>query len=84
MRPPLTAVISVVIVASVVEGAATMQADQAAPAVKDVMATMTIPASDAIFAAATEPPAEVTQWVALEASATTLAEPGRILAKTAG
>ena len=40
---------------------------------------MTVPASDAIFAAAYEPPKESAQWVALRASAKTLADSGRVL-----
>jgi cytochrome c556 len=43
------------------------------------MTTMTIPASDAIFAAGTEPPKETAQWLAPRASAKTLADRGRVL-----
>ena len=82
MKQPLTALISVVIVAAVAEAMATPQADPAAPAVKDVMATMTVPASDAVFSAASEPPRGAAQWVALQASAKTLAESGRLLTTT--
>jgi hypothetical protein len=62
-------------------------ARQAAPrtptTVKEVMTTMTIPASDAIFAAAAEPPASAQAWVALRNSASTLAESGRLLMTSA-
>jgi len=47
--------------------------------VKDVMMTMTIPASDAIFAAASEPPQNDEQWAALSTRAAVLAESGRLL-----
>jgi hypothetical protein len=39
----------------------------------------TVPTSDAIFAAAYEPPKEAAQWVALGASAKALADSGRVL-----
>ena len=44
---------------------------------------MTVPASDAIFSAASEPPKDEQQWMALLASATTLAESGRLLTTVA-
>jgi hypothetical protein len=47
--------------------------------VKEVMTTMTIPASDAVFESATEPPASAEAWAALRESAVTLAESGRLL-----
>jgi hypothetical protein len=47
--------------------------------VKDVMTTMTIPASDMVFAAASDPPDDETEWAALEKSARTLADSGRLL-----
>ena len=40
---------------------------------------MTVPASDAIFSAAFEPPKDEQQWVALRRSAETLVESGRLL-----
>ena len=56
MLQPPTALIAVDI-AVLATGTATPQdADKAAPAVKHVMATMTVPASDALFSAASEPP----------------------------
>jgi hypothetical protein len=58
---------------------ATQEASKAAPSVKEVMTTMTVPSSDAIFAAAYEPPKEPAQWVALRASAKVLADSGRVL-----
>ena len=79
MLQPPTALIAVAI-AVLVTGTATPQdADRAAPAVKHVMATMTVPASDAIFSAASERPKDERQWVALRASAEALAESGRLL-----
>jgi hypothetical protein len=47
------------------------------------MTTMTIPASDAIFAAASEPPASAEGWAALRNSAAKLAESGRMLTTAA-
>ena len=47
--------------------------------VKDVMTTMTIPASDAVFDAAAEPPTSAEAWAALRKSAVTLEESGRLL-----
>jgi hypothetical protein len=82
MTHPPTAIIAVVI-AALASGTATPQdADKAAPTVEQVMTTMTVPASDAIFAAASEPPKDDPQWVALRASAGTLAESARLLLKT--
>ena len=80
MLQPPTALIAVAIAVLAAGGTAAPQdADKAAPAVKHVMATMTVPASDAIFSAASEPPKDEPQWVALRASAETLAESGRLL-----
>ncbi len=47
--------------------------------VKDVMTTMTIPASDAVFDAAAEPPTTAEAWSVVRKSAVTLAESGRLL-----
>ena len=82
MKHPLTAVASLV---AMLAGAtaAPQDAANATSAVKEVMDTMTIPASDAIFAAASEPPKEAAQWVALRASAKALADSGRVLTTTA-
>jgi len=78
MRHPLTALAS--LVAVLAAGTATPQeAVKAAPSVMEVMTTMTVPASDAIFSAASEPPKEAAQWVALRASAKVLADSGRVL-----
>ena len=78
MKYPLTALASLVSVLAA--GTATPQeAAKAAPSVMEVMMTMTVPASDAIFSAASEPPKEAAQWVALRASAKALADSGRVL-----
>jgi|SoiMethySBSTD1v2_1073268.scaffolds.fasta_scaffold291839_3 hypothetical protein len=78
MKHPLTALAS--LVAVLAAGTATPQeAVKAAPSVMEVMTTMTVPASDAIFSAASEPPKEAAQWVALRASAKVLADSGRVL-----
>jgi hypothetical protein len=64
-----------------VTAAATAQQDaaKAAATVKQVMVTMTVPSSDAIFAAASEPPKDGEQWVAVRKSAMMLAESGNLL-----
>ena len=78
MKHPLTALASLVGVLAV--GTATPQeAVKATPSVMEVMRTMTVPASDAIFSAASEPPKEAAQWVALRANAKALADSGRVL-----
>jgi hypothetical protein len=82
MPQPPTALIAVVIAVLAAGTAAPQDADKAAQTVEQVMTNMTIPASDAIFAAASEPPKDGAQWVALRASAGTLAESGRLLLKT--
>jgi len=51
--------------------------------VKDVMTTMTIPASDVIFAASSELPKTDEQWAALRQGAMTLAESGKLLMTSA-
>jgi len=78
MKYPLTALAS--LSAVLLAGIATPQeAPKAPPSVKEVMTTMTVPASEAIFSAASEPPKEAAQWVALRASAKALADSGRVL-----
>jgi hypothetical protein len=47
--------------------------------VKEVMTSMTIPASDVIFDAASNPPDNDAKWAALRESAGTLAASGRLL-----
>ena len=81
MKYPLTALasLSAVLLAGT---AASQEAAKAPPSVKEVMITTTVPASDAIFAAASEPPTQAAQWVALRASAKALADSGRVLATT--
>ena len=61
--------------------AATAQqnADEAPATVKQVMVTMTVPSSDAIFSAASEPPTDDEQWLAVRKSAVMLAESGNLL-----
>jgi hypothetical protein len=51
--------------------------------VKEVMTSMTVPASDAIFDAPSNPPDNDAKWAALRKSADTLAASGRLL-MTAG
>jgi cytochrome c556 len=52
---------------------------KASATIKEVMATMTGPSSEVIFAAASEPPKDDLQWVAVRNSAVTLAESGELL-----
>lgn len=53
-----------------------------APAtVKEVMTTMTIPASDVVFGAASDPPGTDEQWATLRKAAETLAASGRLLTR---
>jgi hypothetical protein len=47
--------------------------------VKQVMVNLTIPGSDAIFDAATDPPKTAEQWEAVRKGATTLVESGQLL-----
>jgi hypothetical protein len=82
MPHPPTALIAIVVAGLTAGTAASQDANKAAQTVKGVMQTMTIPASDEIFSAAFEPPKDETQWVALRASAATLAESGRLLTTT--
>ena len=83
MLQPPTVLIAVVIVVLAAGTAVPQDSTKAAPTVKAVMATMTVPASDAIFSAASDPPKDAAQWVALRASAVMLAESGRLLNTTA-
>ena len=69
--------------ATLVSAAVVAQSDTGRPpqTIKDVMTTMTIPASDAVFAAASEPPQDERGWAALGRSAEMLADSGRLLMK---
>lgn len=49
--------------------------------VRDVMLTMTVPASTAIFAAQSEPPTTDAAWIAVQKAAQMLAESGRLLTR---
>ena len=59
--------------------AAQGDAPEAPATVKEVMVTMTIPSSDAIFDAAYEPPNDDEQWVAVRKNAVMLVESGKLL-----
>ena len=68
--------------ATLVSAAVVAQSDTGPPqTIKDVMTTMTIPASDAVFAAASEPPQDERGWAALGRSAQVLADSGALLMK---
>jgi cytochrome c556 len=47
--------------------------------VHDIMEAITIPASNAVFAAASEPPKEAAQWAAVRRQALTVAESSNLL-----
>ncbi len=77
-----TTVTTLVIVAAGALGSvafARQNAGRAPETVKEVMTSMTIPASDAIFDAASEPPTRPVGWAAAGKAAATLAESGRLL-----
>ena len=58
---------------------ATFAAQQEPMTVKQIMISLTIPSSDAIFAAAYETPASDEQWAAVRRGAVTLGESGKLL-----
>ena len=58
---------------------ARQDAGQTPRTVKEVMTTMMIPASDAIFAGSAEPPTAAEGWGAIRKQAVTLAESGKLL-----
>jgi cytochrome c556 len=59
--------------------AASQNVSKAPATVKEVMLTMTVPSSEVIFSAASEPPKDQQQWDAVRKSAVELAESGRLL-----
>lgn len=62
--------------------AAAQQRDAAAPTtVKDVMVSMTVPASNGIFDAQADPPDTDAKWAAMQKAAVQLAESGRLLTR---
>jgi hypothetical protein len=78
-RIPIACIVTAAV--GLATGAATAQQDAPAPpaTVKGVMVTMTIPASEVIFDAASDPPKDDRQWVAVRKSALMLAESGALL-----
>lgn len=72
-------IVTAAVVLVTVAATAQQDADTAPATVKQVMVTMTVPSSDAIFAAASEPPKDDEQWVAVRKSAMMLAESGNLL-----
>ena len=59
--------------------AAAPQAFKVVGSSRDIMLAVTIPASDAVFTAAAEPPTTDEQWVRVERAALALAESGNLL-----
>lgn len=68
-----------IVTAAVVLVTAAATAQQEAATVKEVMVTMTVPASDVIFGAASKPPTTDQEWAAVRTSAVMLAESGTLL-----
>ena len=72
-----------VVATAIVLAAAVAFAQQAtskpAATVKEIMQTMVVPFSDAVFSAASEPPKTSTQWAALRRPALGLADSGKLL-----
>jgi cytochrome c556 len=73
----LIATVAVVLAATA--GTVPQEPLKASATIKEVMATMTVPSSEVIFAAASEPPKDDLQWVAVRNGAVTLAESGKLL-----
>ena len=73
----LIATVVMVLVATTVT--APQEPPQAPATIKVIMATMTVPSSEVIFAAVSEPPTADLQWEAVLNSAITLAESGELL-----
>lgn len=79
----LTLLIAFVTVTSTVGGVAIAQRGDSRPStVTEVMTSMTIPSSDEIFEAASDPPADDERWAKVRLAALTLAESGRLLTTT--
>jgi cytochrome c556 len=72
----VTAAAIVAIASAVV---ASQNVSKAPATVKDIMLTMTVPSSEVIFSAASEPPKDQQQWDAVRKGAGELAESGRLL-----
>lgn len=78
MRTTTTTLI--VLVSAALASVAARQNTQPTPrTVKEVMTLMTIPASDAVFNGAAEPPATAEGWASVGAGALMLAESGKLL-----
>lgn len=79
-----TLLIAFVTVTSTVAGVAIAQqrGDSRPSTVTEVMTSMTIPSSDEIFEAASDPPANDERWAKVRLAALTLAESGRLLTTT--
>src|SRR5688572_1148109 len=73
----LTGTAAVVLVATAVS--VPQEPLKASATIKEVMAALTVPSSEVIFAAASEPPTNDLHWVAVRDSAIALAESGKLL-----
>ena len=85
MRWPISAAIAVLVFTSVVraqtQAAAAVSSSglKTVASVMDVMKTMTIPFSNAVFEAAAEPPKDDASWEVVRGQAVALAEAGNLL-----
>jgi len=79
MQRVFTALTVTTLVATVAVTTARLEAQRDTSSVKQVMLTMTIPASDAIFSAASDPPKNAQAWLELRTDVQTLVESGNLL-----
>jgi cytochrome c556 len=79
MPKTLTALIIVGVVTAVVGVTAVQDSKRETATVKEVMQTMTIPASDAIFSAASDKPKDAEGWLELRKNTVMLRESGELL-----
>jgi len=79
MQRVFTALTVTTLVAAIAVMTARLEAQRDTSSVKQVMLTMTIPASDAIFSAASDPPKNAQAWLKLRTDVQTLVESGNLL-----
>ena len=78
-RRARTLIVTAAAIVATAAVAASQDVDKAKATVKEVMLTMTVPSSEVIFSAASEPPKNQQQWDAVRKGAVELAESGRLL-----
>jgi hypothetical protein len=79
MPRTLTALITATVMIFATTLAARQDAARDTATIKQIMLTMTIPASDAIFSVASDPPTTTQQWDEVRTHTMTLAESGTLL-----